>query len=93
MLKLPMLSHLLTLQYILLLISTFLFIVPVETAHSRALHQAPFTARVYVALPSNPLYLGPKSYPEMAREIVQSQVNFSSNNRTICVFSLQHSSI
>ncbi|XP_022705975.1 glutathione-specific gamma-glutamylcyclotransferase 1-like [Varroa jacobsoni] len=41
--------------------------------YPRALHQAPFTARVYVALPSNPLYLGPKSYPEMAREIVQSQ--------------------
>ena len=46
-----------------------------STRFHRATHQSPVEALVYVALPNNSLYLGPKAYPDMAREIVASHVS------------------
>lgn len=47
--------------------------------YPRAAHHQPILVLVYVALPNNPMYLGPKPYPEMAREVVSSEGECGTN--------------
>ncbi|XP_003737477.1 glutathione-specific gamma-glutamylcyclotransferase 1 [Galendromus occidentalis] len=49
------------------------------TFYPRAGHLSPVEALVYVALPNNSLYLGPRGYTDMAREIIASQGECGSN--------------